>query len=205
MSNVRERGRPRTFDKEAALQKALSIFSRKGYESASLDELTSAMGINRPSLYAAFGNKENLFLQALDAYARPQTEKMRELLFNEANLHLAFKQFWFSLADAYAENSCIQGGCLLTNSTILSQADQQGFSAALQQYHDRNEAIFYQRLEQGLQAGELPADTDCRALASLFNSILAGLAVLARAQRRTDALHRIATQALAALPIVEVN
>src|SRR6185312_6508146 len=68
-SGPAKRGRPRAFDAERALDRALNVFWRKGYEGASLPELTKAMGINRPSLYAAFGNKEALFKKALDRYA----------------------------------------------------------------------------------------------------------------------------------------
>src|SRR5262245_59406118 len=65
-----QRGRPREFDTDQALDRALEVFWRKGYEGASISELTEAMGINRPSLYAAFGNKEELFRKALDRYVQ---------------------------------------------------------------------------------------------------------------------------------------
>src|SRR5437588_3573741 len=73
-------GRPRTFDAEKALDRALKVFWRKGYEGTSLPDLTKAMGINRPSLYAAFGNKESLFRKALDRYAEGPAAYMREAL-----------------------------------------------------------------------------------------------------------------------------
>src|SRR5437660_6287285 len=73
-------GRPREFDVEAALDRALEVFWRKGYEGASLPDLTRAMGINRPSLYAAFGNKEGLFRKALDRYAEGPAAYVREAL-----------------------------------------------------------------------------------------------------------------------------
>ena len=75
-----QKGRPREFDADEALDRALEIFWRKGYEGASLAELTEAMGINRPSLYAAFGNKEALFRRALDRYAEGPAAYTREAL-----------------------------------------------------------------------------------------------------------------------------
>jgi AcrR family transcriptional regulator len=66
---TRERGRPRFFDAEAALDRAVEVFWRQGYEGASLSDLTAAMGINRPSMYAAFGNKDDLFRRAVARYA----------------------------------------------------------------------------------------------------------------------------------------
>src|SRR5207249_2480008 len=74
------RGRPRTFDPNLALDRALEVFWRKGYEGASLSDLTKATGINRPSLYAAFGNKENLFRLALDRYIAGPIAYFREAL-----------------------------------------------------------------------------------------------------------------------------
>src|SRR5437763_10008756 len=74
------RGRPRAFDLDKALDRALQVFWRKGYEGASLPDLTQAMGINRPSLYAAFGSKEELFRRALDRYAEGPASYVREAL-----------------------------------------------------------------------------------------------------------------------------
>src|SRR5438445_3107154 len=74
------RGRPREFDVEKALERAMNVFWRKGYEGASLPDLTRAMGINRPSLYAAFGNKESLFRKALDRYAEGPGSYVRDAL-----------------------------------------------------------------------------------------------------------------------------
>src|ERR1051325_3475900 len=77
---MKPRGRPRQFDTEKALDRALTVFWQKGYEGASLLDLTRAMGINRPSLYAAFGNKEALFRKALDRYAEGQAAYIRAAL-----------------------------------------------------------------------------------------------------------------------------
>lgn len=201
MPNVRERGRPRSFDKEAALQKALSVFADKGYESASLDELTTAMGINRPSLYAAFGNKENLFLQALEAYGKPLMAQMREQLFSEPDTYLAFQKFMHNLAELHSAGGCTRGGCLVINSTILSCSEQQVFADALQCQHNQHEEVFYERLELGRSRGDLPADTDCRALAGFFNGVMAGMGVLSRAQRNPETLKNLAKLSLRALPV----
>lgn len=202
MCKLRERGRPRAFDKQTALQQALQVFAQRGYEGASLDELTTAMGINRPSLYAAFGNKETLFLQALEAYACPQDAQMRAQLFAETDTRTAFARLFETLAKLHAgQSECGQpmGGCLLTNSTILSCSEQQTMAEALKTRHDSHEQIFYERLEQGRAAGDLAADCDTLALARYFNCLLAGLAVLARAQQNPEALLAVARLAPLAL------
>lgn len=202
MGTVRERGRPRGFDKDAALQKALCVFNAKGYEATSLDDLTQAMGINRPSLYAAFGNKEQLFLQALEAYTCPQDAKMRRELFAEPDTRQAFRNLFESIAAHHAHEATQgkMGGCLVANSTILSCNEQQALSDSLKNMHDRHEELFYERLELGRSRGELPLDTDTRALARFFNGLQAGMAVLARAQQNPDVLASIASQATAAFP-----
>src|ERR1700712_3386530 len=80
MPATRERGRPRGFDADAALDRAVEVFWRQGYEGASLGDLTDAMGINRPSMYAAYGNKEELFRKALARYAEAGTARMHSCL-----------------------------------------------------------------------------------------------------------------------------
>lgn len=194
MGSVRERGRPRSFDKGLALQKALEIFSSKGYEGASLDELTQAMGINKPSLYAAFGNKEELFLQALEAYVCPQDQHMRQILFGQTDTRAAFRQLLQSVAEQHAaQMACGQNkGCLLANSTILSCEDQSTVSDKLKSIHEAYEALMQERLELGLEQGDLAAGTNPQALARYFNSVIIGMSVLARAQQCPEALHQIA-------------
>ncbi|HEY9841186.1 MAG: TetR/AcrR family transcriptional regulator [Candidatus Sericytochromatia bacterium] len=202
MAKVGERGRPRGFDKEIALHKALDVFVSKGYEATSLDDLTEAMGINRPSLYAAFGNKEALFLQALEAYACPQDARMRALLFSEPDTHRALAALFTGVAEQHAlqEAEGRPMGCLVANSTVLSCGEQQALSAKLKQMHDRHEAMLHERLELGRSSGDLPPETDTLALARFFNGLLAGMGVLARAQQNPDALRSIASVAIAALP-----
>src|SRR5215212_1579071 len=91
-------GRPREFDIDQALDRALKVFWRKGYEGASLPALTKAMGINRPSLYAAFGNKEALFRQAIDRYIDGPAAHAREAL-NESSARAVVERLWFGSID----------------------------------------------------------------------------------------------------------
>ncbi len=108
---VRAPGRPRGFDPEKALGRALRVFWKHGYEGASLADLTEAMGINRPSMYAAFGNKEELFRKVLDRYGKSTGVYQQEAL-NEATAHGAVKKILLGAADALGDARNPRG-CLL--------------------------------------------------------------------------------------------
>src|SRR5213594_2671193 len=92
------KGRPREFDIEKALDRAMEVFWRKGYEGASLPDLTKAMGINRPSMYAAFGNKEALFRRALDRYAQGPAHYVSDAL-NAPTAREAIERLFFGVID----------------------------------------------------------------------------------------------------------
>src|SRR3954463_942914 len=96
--NKPRRGRPRSFDTDRALDRALTVFWRKGYAGASLPDLTRAMGINRPSLYAAFGNKEALFRKAIDRYAEGPAAHMAQAL-NEPTARSVVERLWNGTID----------------------------------------------------------------------------------------------------------
>lgn len=197
------RGRPRKFERNTALKQALGVFYAKGYDGASVDDLTAAMGINRPSLYASFGNKEDLFLQVLDFYFQPAQERMETLLFAEADAQQAFRQLFEShLEQLLKPNPACQqelGGCLLVNSTILACREPR-VSEYLRQMHERHQELFQRRLQQAQAAGQLPADCDVLALAQYFNGVLQGMAILARGQQSPEAVRNLAQIALRVWP-----
>ena len=184
------------------MQKAIEVFTAKGYEATSLEDLTHAMGINKPSLYAAFGNKDALFLQALAAYTGQQDQVIKEKLFAEANTYVAFEQVFESIYQNHTHQSdCGQNmnGCLVANSSMLNCQEKKAFADALQRNHDLHEQVFFERLEQGREQGDLKPETESRALAQFFNGVLVGIAVLARAQQKPDALRNIVNLALQTL------
>src|SRR2546423_9970140 len=105
-------GRPRAFDVDLALDRALHVFWRKGYEGASLSDLTQAMGINRPSIYAAFGDKEALFRKVLDRYAEGPTAHVMKAL-EHADARVAMERLLLGAADA-ATSPSWPAGCLMS-------------------------------------------------------------------------------------------
>src|SRR4051812_21366670 len=115
-ATVKTRGRPRGFDVDRALDRALELFWRKGYEGTSLPDLTGAMGINRPSLYAAFGNKEQLFRKALDRYAEGPAAYVREAL-DEPTARAVAERLLGGTADLLTDPRH-PGGCLTVQGAL---------------------------------------------------------------------------------------
>lgn len=199
-----KRGRPRAFDKEQALEKAMGVFYEKGFEGASLDDLTAAMGINRPSLYAAFGNKEALFEEVLKCYTQPNFAYIREVLFEAPTAKAGFQAILNLMVEVLSSARDQQKqmkGCLVTNSTVLAcRESNQDLSSSLKSIHEAQQALFYERLQVGAEAAEFSASEDLQALAHYLNGVILGMGVLARAQQSEAVLKNIAKTAIKAIP-----
>lgn len=191
-------GRPRAFSKEKALEKALDVFCVYGYEGASLSKLTEAMGINSPSLYSAFGDKEQLFLSALDHYCIFHYRTAKEILFSEADTYKAFEKLLKNQAEALADDISMTG-CLVVNSTINNNSHNENIARTLKSRHGDNEALMVARLEKGIADGDIPEHTNCLAVARFINGIRQGAAVLMRGQQSKQAVRDLVDQALVGL------
>lgn len=199
------RGRPRKFDLEQALQAATQVFYAQGYEGASLDDLTQAMGINRPSLYACFGNKESLFLKCLAHYTEQNIAKLRAILEQgpaRQAIQAALQFIAGNLMTSPGEDPQTLGGCLVANSTILACRESR-IGEFLQTLHHQHERLLLDCLQRGVDSGEFPPDTEVLPLAQSLNSIMQGMGILARAQQSPEAVHNVARLALRLLPTEE--
>lgn len=170
-------GRPREFCTEAALAAALQVFWSRGYDAASLSELTEAMGISRPSLYAAFGNKEALFRKALDLYERKRAAVLAEALDAPTARGVAERL----LRGALAMHGSGTGpkGCLMVNHAVAGGA---GIEAVRDEVAVRLaglEAALLRRFERAEVEGDLRADIKPAALLRYFTAIWQGLALQA--------------------------
>jgi len=192
-------GRPRAFNADQALDRALTLFWRRGYEGASLSDLTQAMGINRPSLYAAFGNKEALFRKALDRYmARPAADLQRAVEAPEARL--VAERF---LADAVERltDPANPPGCLAVHGALACGAEGDPIRQELVVRRQGTEAALRERFARARVEGDLAPGVDPAGLARYLAALTQGMAVQAAGGASRDELRQVAETALAALRV----
>lgn len=191
-------GRPRAFCAETALDRALEVFWRKGYEATSLSDLTEAMGINRPSLYGTFGNKEDLFRQALERYVRRKEASLRAAL--EAPTGRAAVQRLLLEAAAGLTDPDHPSGCMAVQGAMTCGEASECLRQELESYRLDHERLVRERLERAATAGDLPPHTDPAALARLVTTIIHGMSVQAAAGAGRADLEEIVHAALAFWP-----
>lgn len=191
-------GRPRAFDPDQALDRALRVFWRKGFEGASLPELTRAMGINRPSLYAAFGNKEALFRKAIDRYVDGPASHVRAAL-QAKTARAAVERLLQGSIDLVTDPRNPRG-CFLVQSALACGDDSDPLRRELAKRRSAFEAEWRKRFERAVAEGDLPAGTDAAALARFVAVVAHGLAVHAAGGATRQELREAAAIALRAWP-----
>lgn len=172
-------GRPREFDPEAAVLQAVDVFWTKGYEGASLDDLTEALGISRPSLYAAFGDKRGLFLAALDAYNRTFSGKALNAFEAEFSLKMAVRAF-FETALETATRTSGPRGCMIGQAATSSVYEVEGVGDKLRAMTLRARGHLAGRFDKERLAGNLPEDFQSDERAALMIELTQGQAHRAR-------------------------
>lgn len=191
-------GRPRTFCKNQALERALEVFWRQGFDGASICDLTEAMGINPPSLYAAFGNKEQLFRQALARYAEVHAEQ-RSALLAAPTAREAIESLLRDAARNLTDTSR-PIGCLYVQAITGAGEHAACIRDILKMKTEEGERQIGQRLEQAKAEGELPEDTDVPALVRYLTTVMQGMSVQSAAGANRKDLDRVVDLALGAWP-----
>ena len=189
----RPRGRPRAYDPHDALLRATVAFWNFGYAGTSMDVLSDAMGMNRPSVYGAFGDKRALYLQALAEYRRSSCQAMREALSLELPFADALRQLYARAIDIYLSGELGARGCLLIGTAateaVHDDAIRASYAAGLRELDDEME----RRMRHAVKQGDLETDLPLPVLARLACGIMNTLAVRARGGDSRAALESIAT------------
>ena len=196
--SARRRGRPRSFDRDAALQQAMLLFWRHGYEATSLSALTRAMGITAPSLYAAFGDKKALFRESMTRYLSGPVTSHSII----ADAPTARDAAWGLLeASAIAfTGRDTPAGCLLATAAISCSPDAADVRDELARIRRRVEALLHGRIRRAMDAGEIPVVAHSNALAAHVMAVIQGMSTLARDGATREKLLSVGAAALAGWP-----
>jgi AcrR family transcriptional regulator len=191
-------GRPRNFDIDDALDRALRVFWSRGYEGTSLPDLTKAMGISRPSLYAAFGNKESLFRKSLDRYAQGPAAYLREAL-EKPTARAVAERLVRGAIDLLTDPQNPRG-CLLVQGALSCSKEAEPVRRELAARRAASEAAIRKRFKRAIAEGDLPSGADAATLARYLATVNLGMAVLAAGGATRRELLKVAKTALSAWP-----
>lgn len=191
-------GRHRQFNENEALEAALSVFWQKGYEGASLEDLTQATGVARPGLYAAFGNKEKIFLKALDLYDAAYMGFMREALDEPTSREVVARILRESVSVQTANAD--HPGCLGINGALACSDDAEPIRRELIRRRSATQQALNDRLERARREGDLPPSADSTTLAAFVMTLSQGMAVQAKAGASRQMLDALVEHALATWP-----
>ena len=194
---VRRRGRPRQYDPDRALADAAATFWRNGYGGTSLDDLVAATGMNRPSLYAAFGDKSDLYLKTLERYQRKSRAKTLELLADNPSLRVFLTRFYDGALEIYRAGGADARGCY----SISTAPAQATVDPAVREFLDESirgtDAFLAGVIGKARDRGEIAASADPAALAQIATATLHTIAVRSRVGASRKQLKALAAAAIA--------
>lgn len=194
-------GRPRGFDVDEALERAVLVFWAQGYEGASLDDLTSAMGITRTSMYRAFGNKEDLFRKALERYTEGPASYVAQALGQSTARDVA-TTFLDGAVRSTTRPDC-PAGCLGVQGSLAAGESGRPARDTLAAWREEGTTHLRNRFQRAIDEGDLPADADPGLLARYLMTVANGIAVQAAGGTTQDELQLVADMALHAWPPVD--
>jgi AcrR family transcriptional regulator len=193
----RPRGRPRAFDRDQALARAMQVFWSKGYEAASLADLTKAMDINPPSLYAAFGDKEGLFIEAVRRYH--ENVRMSCPYAGEPTARRAVERLLTELATLFTDRSH-PAGCLSVMAMVTSGTTSARLHKMVSDERAMAKARLRERIQRGVQEGDVAPDTDVNALTDFYSAVINGMSLQAREGASRKAVLAMVETAMRAWP-----
>jgi AcrR family transcriptional regulator len=192
------RGRPRCFDLEKALDRSMMLFWQKGFRETSLDEIAQAIGVKKPSLYAAFGDKEMLFRKVIERYSEKFGQPEMHALQDNDDIYLALDAF-FDRGIAYASGRRTPRGCLLATAFAECALLPMPVALKVKALIRQGDQVMAKRLEKAVRCGQLPPEFDVMSSAKFLMSVMHALALRARAGETRANLHSLKRAALRCL------
>jgi AcrR family transcriptional regulator len=198
----RARGRPASFDRPVALRQAMKLFWERGYEGTSLDDLTAAMGISTSSFYNSFGSKERLYQEATEAYLAAAGEWFGVELSSDSDTKTAFHRLLAAAAREFTRND-LPTGCMISLACTQVPPALACLRDAMVKHRGAAQSAMAARIRRGIDAGDVPKDTDVETLAAFYSTLSRGLAVQARDGASREQLQAIVELGMRAWPAAD--
>ncbi len=195
----RARGRPKNFDRSVALQQAMKLFWERGYEGASFDDLIAAMGISASSFYNSFGSKERLYQEATEAYMTAAAKWFAGELNAATDTKTAFHRLLTAAAREFTRND-LPAGCMISLACTQVPPALTCLRDTMVGYRGAAQSAMADRIQRGIEEGDVPKDTDVEALAAFYSALSRGLAVQARDGASRERLQEIVEVGMRAWP-----
>lgn len=195
----RKRGRPRTLDREAGLETAARLFWEHGYEGTSIADLTAAMGVTPPSLYATFGSKEELYRQALDHAVERESKARTEALDADISVYEALSFYLHDVAAGISRPNDPRG-CIVSTAVVQCAAENEAVAKSVAARREAAIGAVRERFDRAVSEGELATGTDTDSLARFYGAFVQGMSVQAADGASTARLNRLVDIALSAWP-----
>jgi len=203
MSDVTERkptrGRPRAYDPDVAMDRIIDVFWERGFAATSLDDLGAAAGMNRPSLYAAFGDKKAIYRGAVERFRTRMRATQRRILEEEPDIRAAVRGFLRSALKTYSDGDAGPRGCMALCTANVEAASDDDIRADLSVILREMDAGLAQRFQRAKREGQIPSDADPAALGRLTAAVQHSLAIRARAGQPRAKLARMVDDAVAVI------
>lgn len=193
--NSQTRGRPRSFDREAALAQMTELFWRQGYDATSVADLTESIGVNTPSLYAAFGNKEKAYCEAVDYYRRNEGQRIWENVEAKTSARDAVTTMLKTSAEEFTRSNKPRG-CMVVLGALSMAKSNAAIVKRMKAYRAEARAKLEAKIQSGIENGELPGNADAKSIADFYDSLQLGMAVRARDGASRKELKKTAELAL---------
>jgi len=190
--NEKKRGRPRAFDAKVTLEKAREVFWDRGFAGTSLDTLSVATQLNRPSLYGAFGDKEDLYLNVLEDYRAESMDVLADALDPSLPLRENLARVYSRALDIYLHGETAARGCFLIGTATAEAIQHERVREVLNRSLNDFDGEIEKRMKLAMERGELPDGSDVNMLARLASAVMHSLAVRARAGDSRERLEALA-------------